>query len=141
VPEANQLNSTQVHLTSVADAAGGGGGDGERPVDWLRDEEIEALLSAPRVQRALEQIAASPEALGEWETDAVLMGLLLSVCATRGAAIAALAAASPNPTPSPHPDSNMKDPAGGGAGGAAASAAAAPPLHAPHSSTEPLEVD
>ena len=69
-----------------ADAAGEADANG---VPWLSEAEVRALIDRdPKVAAALTAIAQQPSALGAYLADAVLMGVLHSVCATRGREVA-----------------------------------------------------
>jgi hypothetical protein len=57
--------------------------DGQEPrIAWLRDSELRALLADAQVRTAVDAIAANADALHAYTSDAVLMGVLFSLCAT-----------------------------------------------------------
>ena len=60
-------------------------------IDWLNGEELQALLSDARVRSAVEQIAAQPNAMAAYVHDAVVVGVLHSLCATHAHEVAAAA--------------------------------------------------
>jgi hypothetical protein len=55
-------------------------------VVWLSNDELGLLLADPQVLAALTRIAEEPCALDEYAADAVVMGVLHSVCATHSIA-------------------------------------------------------
>jgi len=64
------------------DGGGGGGGGGGDDEEVLTAQELAALLRTERVQRAMGEIVADPEAVVRYQLDEVLMGVLYTLAAS-----------------------------------------------------------
>ena len=98
-----ELHVVEVSTRAAAAAREAAADDDDAEPVWLSDAELHALLAQPRILAALRRIASDAETLDEYEGDAVVMGVLHSVCSTHAKAVHEAVATLPQPMEGPPP--------------------------------------